>query len=145
MKSQYLSAADGGTHLLVLETGDELPGELLGFAAEAALSAASFVAIGAFQQATLGFFDLEKKEYLEIPVDEQSEVLSLAGNVTLHDGEPKVHAHVVLGLRDGSTRGGHLLHAVVRPTLEISLRETPSVVRRRIDEATGLPLIDAGG
>jgi hypothetical protein len=53
-----------------------------------------------------------------------------------------VHAHVFLGTRDGAARGGHLLAATVRPTLEVIVEESPSALRRRIDDATGLPLID---
>ena len=85
---------------------------------------------------------MEKKEYEEIPVGEQAEVLSLVGNVAAkEDGEPQVHAHAVLGLRDGTTRGGHLLKARVRPTLEVVLTESPEHLKRRWDEEAGLALI----
>jgi predicted DNA-binding protein with PD1-like motif len=55
-----------------------------------------------------------------------------------------VHAHAVLGRRDGSTRGGHLLEGHVRPTLEVMLVESQASLRRRSDPATGLALIDLG-
>ncbi len=90
---------------------------------------------------TLGYFDWETKEYQKIPVREQVEVLSLIGDVALKDGEPKVHAHVVVGRSDGSTRGGHLLEAHVRPTLEVILTESPAHLRKQIDEESGLALI----
>jgi uncharacterized protein len=78
-------------------------------------------------------------------VHEQVEVLSLVGNIARdEDGEPKVHAHVVLGRSDGTTRGGHLLEGRVRPTLEVVLTETPEHLRRKTDEETGLPLISIG-
>jgi len=70
------------------------------------------------------------------------EVLSLVGTIApREDGEPQVHAHVVLGRSDGTTRGGHLLEAHVRPTLEVVLVESPEHLQRRTDEETGLPLI----
>ena len=94
---------------------------LVEFARQNRLGAGHFTAIGAFRDVTLGYFDWEKKDYKKIPVDEQVEVLSLIGDVALKDGEPKVHAHVVVGRSDGSTRGGHLLEAHVRPTLEVIL------------------------
>ena len=47
-----------------------------------------------------------------------TEVLSLAGDIALEGRQPKLHLHAVLGRRDGSTVGGHLLTGVVRPTLE---------------------------
>ena len=127
---------------LVLDTGDEVISGLTEFASEQGLDAASFTAIGAFGAATLGYFNLEKKEYDKIPIHEQVEVLSLAGNITREeDGDPQVHAHVVLGRSDGTTRGGHLLEARVRPTLEVMLTESPEHLRRKTDEETGLPLI----
>jgi predicted DNA-binding protein with PD1-like motif len=56
-------------------------------------------------------------------------------------GEPKIHAHVVLGKADGAALGGHLLEAHVRPTLEVMLVESPNHLRRKYDPETGLALI----
>ncbi len=134
------------TFALVFDTGDEVISGLTEFAREQGLDATSFTAIGAFGAATLGYFDVEKKEYARIPVHEQVEVLSLAGNVSIEeDGGPQVHAHVVLGRYDGTTRGGHLLEARVRPTLEAVLTESPEHLRRKTNEDTGLPLIAIEG
>jgi predicted DNA-binding protein with PD1-like motif len=66
----------------------------------------------------------------------------LTGNVALAGGGIKIHAHAVVGLRDGSTRGGHLKEASVFPTLEVIIEETPTELRRGYDPETGLPLID---
>ena len=63
------------------------------------------------------------------------------GDVAQQDGEPKVHAHVVLGRSDGSTRGGHLLEAHVRPTLEVMLVESPAHLNKQHDPESGLALI----
>ncbi|MER9301190.1 DUF296 domain-containing protein, partial [Mesorhizobium sp. M0621] len=72
------------------------------------------------------------KTYRKIPIDEQCEVLSAIGDVALGDnGKPSLHVHAVLGLSDGTTRGGHLLDGIVRPTLEITLVEAPGHLRRR--------------
>ena len=73
----------------------------------------------------------------EDPRREQVEVLSLIGDVALKDGEPKVHAHVVVGRSDGSTRGGHLMEAHVRPTLEVILTESPAHLRKQHDPRSG--------
>ncbi len=66
----------------------------------------------------------------------------LAGDVALQDGRPKVHAHAVLGRSDGSTRGGHLHEAHVRPTLEVVLTELPAHLQRTMHDESGLALID---
>jgi len=131
------------TFALVFDAGDEVMAGLSSFAAKNDLNAASITAIGAFSDATLGYFDMERMEYKQIPVHEQVEVLSLIGDIApKENGEPQVHAHVVLGKSDGTTKGGHLLVAHVRPTLEVILTESPEHLRRRTDEETGLPLID---
>jgi hypothetical protein len=141
MRSTLITDGSERTWALVFETGDEVMAGLERFAREQRLDASRFSAIGAFSDATLGYFDWQKKDYERIPVDEQVEVLSLLGDVALHDGAPKVHAHVVLGRRDGGTRGGHLLEARVRPTLEVLLVESPGHLAREIDAGSGLPLI----
>lgn len=142
MKAKLLNDAAERTWAVVLDPGDEPVACLTRFAREQKLDAARFTAIGAFSDAVVAFFDLQSKRYEHIPVREQVEVLSLIGDVALDEkGEPKLHAHVVLGRRDGSTCGGHLIEARVQPTLEVMLTEPPSWLRRRVDAATGLPLI----
>jgi predicted DNA-binding protein with PD1-like motif len=135
---------EGGekTFALVFDMGDEVVSEITNFAKENAFDAATLTAIGAFCDATLGYFDIEKKEYEKIPVQEQVEVLSLIADIALNEGEPELHAHVVLGRRDPTTRGGHLLEAHVRPTLEVVLTESPDHLKKKTDEETGLALIN---
>jgi predicted DNA-binding protein with PD1-like motif len=142
MRSRLLASGTEKTFALVFTTGDEVMSGLTGFAKETGLSGARFTAIGAFSDAVLGYWDVDAKRYDEIPVKEQVEVLALTGDVALEDGEPKVHAHVVLGTRDGNARGGHLLEAHVRPTLEVMVEEAPAHLRKRLDPQTGLALID---
>ncbi len=113
------------------------------FAEERQLSAARITAIGAFSRTTLGFFERERKDYHKIEVREQCEVLSLLGDIALADGKPKLHLHVVLGKKDGTAHGGHLLEADVWPTLEVIVTESPAHLRRRFHEESQLPLIDA--
>jgi predicted DNA-binding protein with PD1-like motif len=53
-----------------------------------------------------------------------------------------VHVHAVLGLCDGTTRGGHLLPASVRPTLQVVLTQTPAYLAKTYRPQVGLALID---
>jgi predicted DNA-binding protein with PD1-like motif len=143
MHSTLLAENDGKrVFALVLDAGEEAFACISRFANEQTVSAASITAIGAFELATVGFFDFETKSYKEIPVDQQSEVLSLIGDVAEgDDGRASLHVHAVLGLRDGSTMGGHLLKATVRPTLEVIVTEMPGHLRRRKVEAFGIALL----
>jgi predicted DNA-binding protein with PD1-like motif len=145
MKAQVLAEGAEKTFALIFDKGDEVVAELTRFAERERLSAAHFTAIGAFSEATLGYFERDRKEYKRIAVGEQVEVLSLVGDVALDQGTPKIHAHVVVGRSDGSCCGGHLLEGRVWPTLELVLSESPSHLRRKSDPASGLALIDVSG
>ncbi|WP_214475562.1 PPC domain-containing DNA-binding protein [Mesorhizobium sp. dw_380] len=144
MKAQLVNEASGQrTFVVVLDLGEEAFSRLTAFADEQKIGSASLTAIGAFERATVGWFDLHAKTYRKIPIDEQCEVLSTIGDIALgDDGKPSLHVHAVLGLSDGTTRGGHLLEGVVRPTLEIILTETSGHLRRRKRPELGVALID---
>jgi hypothetical protein len=143
MKAKLLSSAAGQkTSALIFETGDEVMQTLLEYAKAQRLTASHFTAIGAFRDATIGYFDWEKKDYQKIPIRDQVEVVSLVGDIAeTEKGEPKIHAHVVLGTSDGHARAGHLVEAHVRPTLELILTESPTHLRRKHDPESGLALI----
>jgi predicted DNA-binding protein with PD1-like motif len=144
MKSTTLAGDAGAeTRIVILESGEEAFAALTKFANDAGMTAASLTAIGAFEKATVGWFDFEKKAYRKIEVAEQCEVLSAIGDVAVgDDGKASLHVHVVLGLSDGTTRGGHLLGGKVRPTLEVVLTDTPAKLRRKKKADLGIALID---
>jgi predicted DNA-binding protein with PD1-like motif len=141
MRSKLLNADPPITYAVVLDTGDEVVAALGKFVREQEVEAASVTAIGAFRRAVLGYFQWETKQYTQIPIEEQVEVLSLIGDVAVADQGPTLHLHAVLGKADGSVVGGHLLEAHVRPTLEVILIQPPSYLRKRKDPETGLALI----
>jgi predicted DNA-binding protein with PD1-like motif len=143
MQSKLLADRDGlRTFALVMETGDEAMSCIRAFANQERLAAAQFSGIGAFSRAALNYFDWERKKYQGNAVDEQVEVASLIGDVALApDGSRTVHAHIVLGRRDGSALAGHLAEGHVRPTLEVILTETPAHLRKVYDPKSGLALI----
>ena len=142
MRFKLVNDGPQKTYVLVLDKGDEAVSCMERFARDHGLAAAQLTGIGAFSDAVLGFFDWEKKEYRKIPVREQVEVVSLIGDVALGpDGKPSLHPHVVVSRSDGSTMGGHLLEAHVRPSLEVVLTESPEHLRKHKDSESGLALI----
>jgi predicted DNA-binding protein with PD1-like motif len=129
--------------IAVLAEGEEAKQSLLDIAKKETIEDASFVALGAFSKATVAYFNWQKKKYQDIPVDEQVEVISLIGDIVPDEkGKASLHAHTVLGRSDGSTRGGHLQEGHVRPTLEITITETPGHLTRRKHPELGLALIE---
>ena len=143
MKSKLIQDGREKTFALVFDTGEEVVAGLRQFARDHRLTGAHLTAIGAFERVTLGFFDVTKKDYTRIAIREQVELMSLVGNIAQDDkGDPKLHAHVVVGKSDGSAHGGHLLDAYVRPTLEVVVVEASRHLRRTMRGEFGLALLD---
>ena len=141
MKSKLINNTQFKTYALVFDTNDEVISLLEDFSKEKNLRASQFTGIGAFKEVTLCFFDFEKKDYRKTEIKEQVELLSLVGDITLYKNEHKIHPHVVVAKSDGTAYGGHLLKAIVHPTLELIINESPGYLQREVNEETGLPLI----
>ncbi|MBV8699114.1 MAG: DNA-binding protein [Bradyrhizobium sp.] len=143
MQQKLLGEATGQrTFAVVLETGDEVMASLQSFVKERRIAAAQITAIGAFKSLELKYFDWQSKTYLSNRIDEQVEVASLIGDVALAPtGEPALHIHLVVGRRDGTALAGHLGSAIVRPTLEVVVTESPAHLQKVEDPTTGLALI----
>lgn len=142
MQVKKLLAEPVRTFAVVLDPGEEAVACLTAFARDHRIDAASFTGLGAFSRVVLGYFDLARKDYDRIELDEQVEVASLVGNFAAKDGSVALHAHIVVGRSDGRAFGGHLLEGQVRPTLEVVVEETPAHLRRVMDDQTGLALLD---
>ena len=142
MKYKVVEDADVVTYVVVCDPGDEAVAALTQFARAEDLEAASIAAVGAFEHAVVGWFDRAAKDYRRIAVDEQCEVLSLLGDVAEGQDGPILHMHTVLGLSDGTTRGGHLLEGKVFPTLEVVVTETPAELRKIMRTDLGIAVID---
>ena len=142
MRSKCINPKNPVTYVVVFDKGEELLEGLTRFAVEKVLSNSQMTAIGAFSRIVFGYFDRDRKDYKKIDVEEQLEVLCLFGDITIEKGTPKVCAHAIVGKSDGTTRGGHVIRALVWPTLEVIVSEAPEYLLRRHDPETGLMLID---
>jgi len=130
------------TYALIFAKGDEILSGLTEFAEREKLTAGSFTAIGALQSARFGWFDSAHKAYRDIPVEQQVELISLIGDVGLVNGAPQIHTHGAVGLPDGQVRGGHLLQAIVWPTVELFFTAYPTTLVKTRDDETDLFLFD---
>jgi predicted DNA-binding protein with PD1-like motif len=142
MKHRLIDADGPRTYVVILETGDEVAASLNRFAEDTKPAGSSFKAIGALSSAKVGWFNWQTKKYeTAAEFHEQLEVLSLIGDVALKDGKPAVHAHLIVGRKDGTAHGGHLLEARVRPTLEVVLVESAHPLHKTIDPESGIAVI----
>jgi uncharacterized protein len=137
MRWKLIDTTGSRAYVVLLDPGDDAVALLSGFATDRQLTAAQVTAVGAFQQATVGWFDRSAKRYQPIKIDEQCEVLSLIGDVALGaSGRPQLHLHAVLGLSDGSTRGRA---PAWRPGLAHARGDHPRRARRAAQDRPARP------
>ena len=132
----------GDRYQVRLESGEQVQASLGPWLARQGIGFAAVSGLGAFRRITLSYWNADTREYETHQRDEQMEVVSLVGNVTLKDDAPFLHLHVALGRRDLSVIGGHFNDAEVHPTLELWLRPEEQPVRRVPDVESGLSLMD---
>jgi predicted DNA-binding protein with PD1-like motif len=143
MRVQLLSEEPGRkVYAVIFSKGDEASSGLNEFAGTYHVTSAHFTAIGGVRGATFAWFSDERRMFKKIRIDSQVEVVSMIGDIALANGKPAVHAHAVVALSDGTTRGGHVIEARVWPTLEVMVTVEPLAMRKRLDQETGLSLID---
>lgn len=132
--------------ILRLSRGEDIIPAIITFCKKENIRSGSFRAIGAVENADVGYYDLASKQYGSKKYSEAMEVASMTGNIALVDGEPFVHAHVVLsGISAGTentTIGGHLFGAIVAVTLEVHLEAFSEPIERIMDETIGLKLLN---
>ena len=143
MKVKLISSGEGPKqYAVIFSTGDEAYSGLLDFAEKYHVTSGHFTAIGALSSVVLGWFDPQKKMYRENPINEQVEVAAMIGDFALYEGKPSLHAHMVVGRIDGTAEGGHVIEAIVSPTLEVFVTVDPVPLQKKFDPSTDLTLID---
>lgn len=102
-------------------------------------------AIGATTHAIVAFYDQNTKQYNPLEFPGGMEILGLSGNVSIRDGKPFVHVHILLGDAKGDVFGGHLLPGTKLFACEVTIDEYEGeeLVRAQ-DERTGLHLWKGG-
>jgi predicted DNA-binding protein with PD1-like motif len=146
--SRQIDARENGTkdYVIVLHDGDELATALQDFATREALVAARFIGIGAVRGAQVGWFDVARKAYRVNDIPEQTEIISLLGDIGVDDtGKPIVHAHCALGDQSARASGGHLVRATTSPNVEIFLTTFPEPLVKRRDPDFDAQFFDLGG
>jgi uncharacterized protein len=113
----------GHTYEVTFGKGDEVASGLTEFAEKNHITAGHFTGVGAFSSALLGWTDPDKRAFKKVEINQEAEVLSFVGGISTQNGKPYVHAHVVVGLPDGSTKGGHFLEGRVGIVMEVYVTE----------------------
>jgi uncharacterized protein len=137
MKSTIIK--DG--YLIRCDIGNEIVESLKTFASENKIYSGTVVGIGSINDPELGYYDVDKKEYLKRQFDGDYELLSLVGNFARLGNEIVLHCHVSLSDANFQVRGGHLFKAYVAVTTEFYIRPGEVELHRAHDDETGLNLL----
>ena len=130
------------TYILVFAKGDEVMSGLKEFAVKYQVKSAHFNAIGDASSVKFGWYDISKKMFKVMHLNEFAEITSLVGDITLYNGNPVVHAHISAATQDGILHGGHLLEAFISPTLQLMMTVEPASLFKKLDPETGILIID---
>src|SRR5579864_1952675 len=140
MRVRYSKAGTG--FVLRLEQGDDILKTLRRFAEAKRIKAGYFEGIGSLYQAKLGHYDFQDtKTYKYETFQEDLEILSLSGNVSIMNHKALPHAHATLGRRDFSVLGGHLEEESFANMVEVNLTKLPGKLEKAKDNDIGLNLM----
>ncbi len=104
--------------------GDEILSGLTDLVRRHGITSGYITGLGGLSTALLAWGDPALGAFKKIPIDEKCELISLIGHISMRDDGPYVHLHAVVGMKDGTTRAGHVFEAHVAPLAEISVVAT---------------------
>jgi predicted DNA-binding protein with PD1-like motif len=124
-----------------LSYGHDLLEEITSICVDRKILMGKIEALGAVQKSCLGFYKQDSKQYQFLNFDKPSEILNLKGNISIKDGKPFVHAHIILADESGNAYGGHLAPGTITYACEFIIhRFSGAGLKRGMDDETGLPL-----
>lgn len=128
-------------NILVLQLGDKLQEKLGEHARKHELVSAWVEGLGGAKSMTLGYYNIEQRQYTWKDFDEVHEILKLSGNLAWVDGEPVWHIHGAFSNSEFNTVGGHVKELVVGATCELFITPLDAPLTRVFDDETGLKLL----
>jgi predicted DNA-binding protein with PD1-like motif len=111
------------TWFLLFAPGDELMSGLAEWAAEHHIASAELRGWGNFVSALFGWYDVDKKAFANIAIDERTDITGLIGDIAAVAGLPQPHIHGSVANREGTLRGGHLIEGKVGLEVELFVTE----------------------
>ena len=130
----------GNKFIVRLEKGEEIVAALTKFCQEQEILLGTVSGIGATNQAIIGLFKTDQKEYIPQEFTGDYELTSVAGNISRKNGEVYLHLHATLADQNNIAYGGHLTSAMISATFEAVLEKIDGPIDRQFDQAVGLNL-----
>ncbi len=121
-----------------LQSGDLINKSLTEISVKENISNAWINGIGAIDSVEVGYMDVVNKKYQKRNFNDNYELISLIGNITIKDGVPFVHTHITFSDTEYKVFGGHLFDAKITATGEIILTVADSKIDRQFNENVGI-------
>ena len=144
MKHKLAGAGDSRLrrHYVILEAGRRLFLSSENLRYGQGIRGGKISGIGTLKDPELGFFDLEKKEYVRKVLKGEFEILAMPGNISGFNGDTVVHIHITLSDAEFKAFGGHLFKGVVTGTAEMVIETSGETVERKHNDKNNLNLIE---
>lgn len=131
----------GRTFMFGIQKGQDLLDSIEFFCHHNQIRCATITGIGAVEKATFGVYNQKSKKYNKINLNQELEILSLNGNISLFDDQPMVHAHIMFSDLKGKAYGGHLMAGTNVFSCELHIQELSGEEKvRKVEKTTQLPL-----
>lgn len=105
-----------------LEPGEGLVESLIAFAKSENVDFATITSgVGMIDGLHMGFFCVNNNDYDTYRIAGVYDLSSISGNITLFEGEPRPHVHIVANKPNYETVSGHLMEAKAHITMEVGL------------------------
>ena len=134
----------GDTIVLCLVRGEDVLASIRAVCNAERVRLAEISALGAADYAEVGVYHLAENRFLPRTLEGEMEICALTGSVTRRGTELYLHLHGSLADADGNEYGGHVNEIRVSATAEIFIRLLPGEVNRRLEEESGIFLMDFG-
>ena len=135
----------GKRYVIRIDRGEEVTAKLQELCEKEDIRLASIEGLGAADHVVVGLYNVEKKEYKQRVFDEEMEITSIIGNITLQGKKVYQHIHITVCNADLQAFGGHLTECRISGTCELFLTVLDGQVGRKYDDVTGLNLFDFSG
>jgi predicted DNA-binding protein with PD1-like motif len=132
---------DEGRRIVRFDRGEELISGIASYIEKEHFGAGSFTAIGATDDVTVSYYNMQKKAYEDTRFEQNLEIVNLTGNISYLDNTPIVHAHGSFAGPNLKVIGGHIKSLRVSATCEVAFFPLKGLIKRRRDEETGLNLM----
>ena len=124
-----------------LPRGEDLLNSLTDLIKEAGIRSGQVKVLGALRNAKIGYFNQNDRNYYYHEFDAGVEIAHCQGNISMLDGEPFIHAHIIITDSEGRAYGGHLAEGSEIYVAETIIQEFIGEPQVRVeDPESGLSL-----